>query len=212
MRLVFLRHGQTAENTIRRISTARPGPPLDTTGRRQAAQAGRRLAARPDVRAVLSSPLRRAVETATEVATALGAPVEIVEELAECGAGEIEGRLHDDIAAQIEDTWHRWFRLAQLDHPFSPGGESANSAVLRVGRLVERLSATGGPDTTYVLVGHGTLFRIALPYLCANLTPEFVLACPGIDNTEQVDVVRVDGVTYCESWRGEPVPVAVRSS
>ncbi|MEV4664810.1 histidine phosphatase family protein [Micromonospora echinofusca] len=211
MRLVFLRHGQTAENTVRRISTRRPGPPLDATGRRQAAQAGRRLAALPGVAGVLTSPLRRAVETADIVAAAVGAPVRVAEELAECDAGEMEGRLHDDIAAQIDETWHRWLLLGDLDHPFSPTGECARAAVSRVRRLVERLDGPGGAEQTFVLVGHGTLFRIVLPHLCANLSAEFVLADPGIDNTEQVDAVRVDGALRCESWRGSPLPAPIRA-
>ncbi|MGW4501788.1 histidine phosphatase family protein [Micromonospora sp. NPDC004336] len=207
MRFVFLRHGRTAENTVRRISTRRPGPSLDATGRRQAALAGRRLAALPDVVGVVTSPLLRAVETATVVAAAVRAPMRVAEELAECDAGEIEGRLHDDVAARIDETWHRWLRLGDLDHPFSPAGECARSAVDRVGRLVERLDDRDG---TVVLVGHGTLFRIVLPHLCANLTAEFVLADPGIDNVEQVDAVRVAGSLRCESWRGEPLPEPTR--
>ncbi|SCL44685.1 probable phosphoglycerate mutase [Micromonospora citrea] len=212
MRFVFLRHGRTAENTVRRISTRRPGPSLDATGRRQAALAGRRLAALPNVVGVVTSPLRRAVETATIVAAAVDAPMQVAEELAECDAGEIEGRLHDDIAAQIDETWHRWLRLGDLDHPFSPAGECARSAVDRVGCLLERLDDRGGRDDTIVLVGHGTLFRIVLPHLCVNLTPEFVLADPGIDNVERVEVVRVAGSLRCESWRGNPLPEPIRAT
>ena len=57
-------------------------PPLTHVGRRQAAALASWLAGEP-IDHVVSSPLRRAVETATPLASALGLEVELVEGIAE---------------------------------------------------------------------------------------------------------------------------------
>jgi len=77
MRLFIVRHAEAAQG---QPDDRRP---LTPAGRTQAREVGRRLAAQgvhPPV--VLSSPLLRAVETAEEIARALGARVEADERLA----------------------------------------------------------------------------------------------------------------------------------
>ncbi|MGI5401463.1 histidine phosphatase family protein [Streptomyces sp. CA-135486] len=201
MRLIFLRHGQTDDNTVLRISTEPPGPSLNAVGREQASLAGERLASAVGVRAVYSSPLRRAVETAEIVASIAGCKVLTAEELAECRAGSAEGQLHQEIDAEIRRTWKRWLR-GDLDHPFSPNGESARSAAARVTNLLGRLSRPDPGDKAFVLVGHGTLFRLAIPTFCPNVTPEFVRS-RWLENGEYVEVSMIDGVGHCLSWHGE---------
>lgn len=206
MHLVFLRHGQIDDNTVLRISTEPPGPPLNTVGREQARRAGERLLAATKVGAVYSSPLRRAQETAHIVASIAGCDVRVAQELAECRAGSAEGRLHQEVDAQIRRTWERWLDGEQ-DHPFSPGGESARSAVTRLTGLLDRLSRLDHDDGALVLVGHGTLFRLALPRLCPNLTKEYVQS-RWLENGEYVDVSMHDGIGHCLSWHGDLPPRA----
>ncbi|MFI1536190.1 histidine phosphatase family protein [Streptomyces anandii] len=206
MRLIFLRHGQIEDNTVLRISTEPPGPSLNAVGQEQARRAGEQIVAATGVGAVYSSPLRRAKETAHIVASIAGCDVRIAEELAECRAGSAEGRLHREIDAQIGRTWERWLHGEQ-DHPFSPGGESARSAVTRLTSLLDRLSRLKHDDRAFVLVGHGTLFRLVLSRLCSNLTKEFVQS-RWLENGEYVDVSMNDGIGHCLSWHGELPPRA----
>ncbi|MFF3432115.1 histidine phosphatase family protein [Streptomyces sp. NPDC002602] len=208
-RFIFLRHGQTDDNTVLRISTEPPGPSLNPVGREQARLAGERLVSAVGVRAVYSSPLGRAVETADIVASIAGCDVRIVEELAECRAGSAEGRLHQEIDSQIRRTWERWLQ-GNLDHPFSPSGETARAAAARITTLLGRLSQFDPSDNAFVLVGHGTLFRIALLAVCPNLTPEFVQP-RWLENGGYVEVSMSDGVGRCLSWQGESPPHTARA-
>ena len=83
-RLLLVRHGQTAWNIERRL-LGRTDVPLDAVGLDQAARLARRLAT-TRLAAVWSSPLTRAVQTATP----LGAP-RLDEGLVECDMGALEG-------------------------------------------------------------------------------------------------------------------------
>src|SRR5579875_3800624 len=71
---LLLRHGQTPLSAERRFAGL-GDIELTETGVRQAKLAGERLAARGGVDVIVTSPLRRARQTAEEVATAIGAPL-----------------------------------------------------------------------------------------------------------------------------------------
>lgn len=89
-RLVLVRHGETDWNRIGRVQ-GRSDIPLNDTGRRQAAEAGERLAA-TSWDAVASSPLQRAADTARVIADAVGVDeVELVDDLVERDYGDCEG-------------------------------------------------------------------------------------------------------------------------
>ena len=71
MRLILIRHGQTASNLAQALDTAAPGAPLDETGMAQAEALVERLGA-DELDAVFSSTLLRAKMTATPLAQARG--------------------------------------------------------------------------------------------------------------------------------------------
>ena len=75
-RLLLLRHGQTVLSIDRRYS-GHGDPELTTIGWAQAADAAARLARYREITSVLTSPLRRARQTAESVAKATGAPLEV---------------------------------------------------------------------------------------------------------------------------------------
>jgi broad specificity phosphatase PhoE len=109
--LLLVRHGRTAENASRRL-LGRLDVPLDDLGRRQAEALGRhpRLHAAPRV---ISSPLQRAVETAS----ALGPPVEVDDRWTELDYGKFDG-MSVEAAADLWRLWGRDLHLAP------EGGES----------------------------------------------------------------------------------------
>lgn len=158
-RLVLVRHGATAHSTQGRYS-GRNDLALDDTGRRQAAA----LAARDygDVAAVVSSPLRRTVETATAIATSLGLDVEVADDFVETDFGAWEGRTFAEARAADPAAFDRW--LVSIDEA-PPGGESFAAVGRRVRRAREAVIAAH-PDSTVVVVTHVTpiksLIRFAL--------------------------------------------------
>ncbi len=160
-RLLLLRHGQTDLSRQRRYS-GRGNPELTDTGRRQAADAARYLAAKGGISAVVSSPLQRAHDTAKAAADALGLAVQVDDDLTETDFGQWEGLTFAEAAERHPDVHGRWLRDTSLP---APGGESFDDVALRVERVRDRIIAEHGPSTVLV-VSHvtpiKTLLRMAL--------------------------------------------------
>ncbi|HZN26436.1 MAG TPA: histidine phosphatase family protein [Burkholderiales bacterium] len=142
--LRFVRHGATAANVL----GLRCGGDLDlelvAAGRKQASEVGRRLAIMdPPVRVIVTSGLRRTLETARIIARALGCNALIVE------PDFAERRLGDWNLRSIDST-QRW--LEQGLTP--PGGEANNEFAARVACAAHRL-LTYLPDSPLVVGSKG---------------------------------------------------------
>jgi broad specificity phosphatase PhoE len=105
--LLLLRHGETDANA-RGLLLGRSDPPLTDVGRAQA-RAMAESVPRPTV--VISSPLRRALETAA----AFGVPVQVDERWTELDYGAFDGQ---PPGAVPEEVWERW----RADVAFAPNG------------------------------------------------------------------------------------------
>jgi broad specificity phosphatase PhoE len=154
-RLVLLRHGQTDYNVAGRMQ-GHLDSILTETGVEQAAAVAPEIARLAPDR-VISSDLRRAVDTAELVSAACGLPVKYDARLRETHLGEWQGRT----VAEIEDGWPGAIATWRSDPAWAPpGGESRIEVVRRSLPVVEELDeeyATGEPDITVVLVAHGGL-------------------------------------------------------
>ncbi len=95
--LAFVRHGETLDNREGRL-LGRSDPPLTPKGRLQAEALAAALAPL-EPGAVFSSPLARAVETATSIAQACGIEVAVDERLIEIDYGQWERRSLVDVPA-----------------------------------------------------------------------------------------------------------------
>jgi broad specificity phosphatase PhoE len=163
-RLLLLRHGQTAMSAQRRYS-GRADPELTELGLAQAAAAatgvptfeGAERTAR-----VLTSPLRRARQTAEPVAAALGIPVHEHPGLLETDFGEWDGLTFTEARERDPGLHGRW--LGDETVP-APGGESFAQVGHRIAVLRDELLAAH-PGETVLLVSHVTpikqLLRLAL--------------------------------------------------
>jgi broad specificity phosphatase PhoE len=125
-KLFFMRHGQSEANAAHRY--AAPETPLSELGRQQASAAGLQLKA-AGIDLIISSDLRRAVETAEIVADQLGYDrnnILVDNRLREVGRGDLVGAqaggLSDYRQAaelpgnphQVETEWHLEERMADL--------------------------------------------------------------------------------------------------
>ena len=151
--LLLLRHG-TTQSTERRLFCGRGGsdPELTQQGRAEAERAAVWLARRGDVGGVVSSPQRRARETAAAAGATLGVEVTCDDDLAELAFGDWDGL---DLAS-VRERWPaelgRWF--ADPDQA-PPGGESLTALAARVDRAVDR-ALVAYEKQTVVLVCHAT--------------------------------------------------------
>ncbi|MEU6725337.1 bifunctional RNase H/acid phosphatase [Nonomuraea wenchangensis] len=160
--LLLLRHGETELSLERRFSGL-GDPELTPNGLAQAEAAAVRLSRepyRPDV--IVSSPLKRARQTAAAVAARTGLDVEVDDELREADFGEWEGHTFTEVQRRWPAELAAW--LADPEAA-PPGGESFAVAARRVSgageRLVERYEGK-----TVLAVSHVTpikmLLRLAL--------------------------------------------------
>jgi broad specificity phosphatase PhoE/ribonuclease HI len=157
---LLLRHGQTVLSIEKRFSGG-GDQPLTEIGRAQAAAAAVRLASSGAV-AVVSSPLRRARETALLTAEALGLEVAFDDDFRETDFGDWEGFTFAEVRAKWPRELDEWLASTSVAPPF---GESFDDTAARVRRARDRvLSSYGGK--TVVVVSHvtpiKTLLRMAL--------------------------------------------------
>jgi probable phosphoglycerate mutase len=163
-RLLLLRHGETPLSIQRRYS-GQGDPELTSRGHDQAEAAAARLAvphadglAPEGVAAVLTSPLRRARQTAAAVADALDVPLVVREALIETDFGGWEGLTFAEAAERDPELHARWLGD---EHVPPPGGESFADVGRRLGAELAEILAEY-PGATVVVVSHVTPIKLLL--------------------------------------------------
>ncbi len=144
----IIRHGETDWNLAGRIQGA-TDIPLNETGRAQAKATGLKMQGRRwDV--LVSSPLSRAVETASIIASCIGMPEPTpVAEIVERNYGEAEGMTGPELEAMYPH-----------DAPV-PGRESRQDVQTRVLAAIHEL-ARQHPGKNVIVVAHGGVIRAIL--------------------------------------------------
>ena len=188
-RLVLLRHGQTEYNAGNRMQ-GQLDTDLSTLGREQAAAAAEVLAKR-DPLAIVSSDLRRALDTATALAELSGLPVSVDTRLRETHLGDWQGLTHlevDGVAPGARLAWRDDARWAPH------GGESrvdvAERSMPVVDELLTGLEEWGSGDASdrpVVLVAHGGLIA-ALTAALLNLPVDNWPVLGGMGNASWVQL------------------------
>jgi len=149
MKLLLIRHGETALNVARVLQPA--DTPLSARGIAQAEALAARLAAM-DVQAIVSSDLPRALRTAQAIAAATGLGIETTPLLQERNFGDWRGRSYDGMPIDP---------LTMAEAP--PNGESTLAFEQRVAEafahVVARQGTVGG---TIAVVSHGLVLRVLL--------------------------------------------------
>jgi ribonuclease H / adenosylcobalamin/alpha-ribazole phosphatase len=148
---LLLRHGETPLSAERRFA-GRGDIPLTDLGLQQARAAAAAIADRGRIDVVLTSPLRRAQQTALAVAECTGAPLAIDDDLAETDFGSWEGMTFAEVMARWPDEMTAWMATADAA---PPGGESFASVAERVGAALDRLLAVH-QGKRVVVVSHVT--------------------------------------------------------
>jgi broad specificity phosphatase PhoE len=149
--LLLARHGQTAENADGLI-LGRRDPPLSQLGHAQA-RALAAAAQQAGIAAIWTSPLRRARATAAIVSEVTGAPVSMLDGLAESDRGDWEGRPVAELR-RTEPARFAAFEAASDGFGF-PGGESLADQVTRTRRALDHVVT--GPQPALVVAHVGTI-------------------------------------------------------
>jgi 2,3-bisphosphoglycerate-dependent phosphoglycerate mutase len=198
MKFYFVRHGESEANTRHIISNRASPFALTLLGREQAHALARSLSDVP-VRAIFSSPIRRASETAEILAASFNQTYHVTEALREYDCGVLEEKSDTEswkLHSEIAEDW-----VWRHNHSRRPeGGESFLDIRNRFVPFIEHLTRDGSNRHDHILlVGHGGLFHLMLPLILTNVDVSFVKS-HGMGHTETVLAEqRPNGLT-CLQW------------
>ena len=155
-RVLLVRHGRTALNAENRLR-GRLDPDLDDVGRAEVQALAEELAALNPAR-VVSSPLRRAMQTAEAIARLAGVSVAVEHGLIDRDYGQWAGHPRDELIR----TW------GSVDR--APGVEPAERVLYRASVVLVQQFDFLGPRPV-VLVSHDAVNRALLAHLDPTLGP-----------------------------------------
>lgn len=177
--LYLVRHGATDANLARPYVLQGRGInlPLNSVGQRQAARVGKLFEQMP-IAAVYSSPMRRAMETATLIARPHNLQIATLEILTECDVGRWEGMSWEGIRREFPQEYAEF----QRDPGRTPylAGESYRDVSIRALPAIERLLEQYAGQTVAV-VAHNIINRVC------------VAAFLGLDLARARDVLQGNG-------------------
>jgi 2,3-bisphosphoglycerate-dependent phosphoglycerate mutase len=174
-KLWLVRHGESTWNVLGLVQGHTALPVLTRRGAEQARQCGQLLAGKP-IGAIVSSDLRRAVQTALPIGRALRLPVTLDRRLRERSLGSAEGMPHAVLAS--DQLGIAGGRVVDPDSA-PPGGETVRQFYTRLTACVNEL-LSDHQDGDLVLVCHGGVVRVVLAWV-DGIGPE-EMAWPEVTN------------------------------
>jgi glucosyl-3-phosphoglycerate phosphatase len=156
--LVLLRHGETDWNLTGRAQ-GHADVPLNATGHAQARAVARVLAGFEPAR-LWSSDLVRAVQTAEQVSSATGLPIEKDARLREYDVGERSGLSLAEFAAEFPEEHASW--LDDSERRLVPGEETTDQVRDRILPALREYVAALEPGQTGIAVLHGACLKVGL--------------------------------------------------
>jgi alpha-ribazole phosphatase len=164
-KLYLIRHGETEQNKSG-VLMGSTDTPLNDQGRLQAAQLRDRINAL-EVDTIFSSPLSRAVETAT-IVFGEEAPIITDTSLQEFHFGEWEGMHFSEISKLYPEIWKMW--LTDWEQTHIPGSEAFGAFKHRVINVVEEIVRYNHGKRVAV-VSHGGCIRSLLAhFFCESVS------------------------------------------
>lgn len=157
--LILIRHAENDYVKKARMAGRLPGVHLNERGKAQAQALAQKLADAP-IKAIYSSPLERAIETAAPLAEALKLEVQIRPGLLETDVGEWTGQTLKSLRRL--KVW-RTVQAAPSLFRF-PGGESFAETQHRICREIEAICAEHEPKDLIACVTHADPIKLAAAY------------------------------------------------
>ncbi|APF40786.1 histidine phosphatase family protein [Neomicrococcus aestuarii] len=179
--LAFVRHGQTDWNAEGLLQGG-TDVPLNDHGRLQAHETAKLLKSNGPWDVIVSSPLKRALETAKILADELGCNqhIKTYTELKERSYGDLEGQCRVTLSPEVQDALHPPARVScdALDEYEDKAFESGllpnverSKAVAERGAAAVRQVQQDFPGKRVIMVSHGTLIRLTMDALTGERHP-----------------------------------------
>jgi len=181
--LVLVRHGETIWHTENRYAGVSEVE-LSPHGLAQAAQLAR-WASSAGLAAVSSSPVGRALGTATPCAESAGLRLQIDARLRELDFGVGEGMTSQEMRRRLPAAYAAFEIDPAADH--LPGGEDPAAAAGRFVACLHDIADTH-PEGRVLVVAHNTVIRLALCHLLGTPLGEYRRLYPAIGNCALTEV------------------------
>ncbi len=157
--MLLIRHGENDYSKKARLAGRLPGIHLNEKGRKQAEDLAEALKAAP-IKAVYSSPLERALETAEPIAKVLGKTVKVEAGLLESDVGEWQGKSVRRLALT------RYWKIIQRSPSRAghPGGETFMQTQARIVAALDAICAKYKPRDLVACVFHADPIKLAVAH------------------------------------------------
>ncbi|NPV78331.1 MAG: MSMEG_4193 family putative phosphomutase [Anaerolineae bacterium] len=165
--LLLIRHGEN-DFIGKGLAGRLQGVHLNDKGRRQAEALAEQLGKAP-IKAIYSSPLERALETAQPLAERLGLEIQTRPGLIEVDYGEWEGKAFRQLKRL--KLW-KTIQTAPAGVRF-PGGESLQEAQQRVCKEIETLAGFHEQEDLIACVTHADVIRLSTAYFLGMRLDDF---------------------------------------
>ena len=157
--ILLIRHCENDYVKTRRLAGRLPDIHLNKNGQAQALALAEKLASAP-IKAIYSSPLERAIETARPIAGALHLEIIPFDGLMEINFGEWQGKTLKSL--QRLKIWKTVQNSPSLMR--FPGGESFADAQNRIINQIEELCKQYGSEDIFICVSHGDVIKLSIAY------------------------------------------------
>jgi len=182
--LLLIRHGENDYLKKNKIPGRLPGIHLNTRGRQQAAELARTLSPLP-IKALYSSPLERAVETAEPLSQSLGLEIQLRPDLTDTDVGAWEGR-----SWKVLGRTRLWKVIQETPSQFQfPGGETFVQTQLRIVRTLDAI-ARAHTDELIAVVFHADPIKMAVAHYLGLPLDNFQQLTA---HTGSVTILKMDG-------------------
>ena len=182
--LLLIRHGENDYLKKNKIPGSLPGIHLNTRGRQQAAELARTLSPLP-IKALYSSPLERAVETAEPLSQSLGLEIQLRPDLTDTDVGAWEGR-----SWKVLGRTRLWKVIQETPSQFQfPGGETFVQTQLRIVRTLDAI-ARAHTEELIAVVFHADPIKMAVAHYLGLPLDNFQQLTA---HTGSVTILKMDG-------------------
>lgn len=186
----FIRHGETDWNK-KQLCQGQTDIPLNDLGIQSAFKAAQALKNFP-IELVVTSPLKRAKQTAQIIGEALNLEVQVYDEFAERCYGKLEGG-SNKLMYQVED------QEALPIHNIDYVGLRIETKEALLTRIAAGMTKLLRQDKMILLVSHGMLFNSICEYLETDKIKQLPNACPvyleSKNNAWKSEVLRIKKIS-----------------
>lgn len=152
----FVRHGQTDWNKAGKYM-GQADIPLNLTGLEQAQTVAKNIA-HLEISKIISSPLKRTIQTAEIIAAVMNIPILVVDELKVCSCGVLEGQPKGD--GKLYEDWKMGGAIE--------GAENLTDYIQRIATNVNSVLVNNSDEKPILFVNHGPMYWALLRILNAT--------------------------------------------